>query len=295
MTILEVIRRSTDFLARKGVASSRLQVELLLAHLLRMPRMQIYLSFERALTTAEQDALRALVQRRGQREPLQYIVGSTSFCGLEIALNRHVLIPRPETELLAQRAWTFLQKTDGVPSALELGTGSGCLAIALAHHAAQAKVEATDVSGPALELARLNAQTNHLADRLQFRQGDLFDAAPADARFHLIVSNPPYIPTARIDTLEAEVRDYEPRGALDGGADGQDFYRRIATEAGARLHPGGCVMVELDDEGAAATGAIFQREKWIVESVEKDDRGHERILIARPAHHSHGGESQRIS
>jgi HemK-like putative methylase len=135
MTILDVIQRSTDFLARKGVASPRLQVELLLAHLLRMPRMQLYLSFERALTAAELDALRALVQRRGQREPLQYIVGSTSFCGLEIALNRHVLIPRPETELLAQRAWTFLQKAAGIPSALEIGTGSGCLAIALAHHA----------------------------------------------------------------------------------------------------------------------------------------------------------------
>src|SRR5580658_10065613 len=121
MSILEVIKRSTDFLARKGVASPRLQVELLLAHLLRMPRMKLYLSFERVLSGAELDALRALVQRRGQREPLQYIVGSTSFCGLEIALNRDVLIPRPETELLAERAWTFLQNTAGVPSALEIG------------------------------------------------------------------------------------------------------------------------------------------------------------------------------
>jgi hypothetical protein len=122
-----------------------------------------------------------------------------------------------------------------------------------------------------MELSR-NAETNQVSGRLQFCQGDLFAAVPADARFDLIVSNPPYIPTARIDTLEAEVRDYEPRGALDGGADGQDFYRRIAAEAGARLRPAGCVMVELDDEGAAATGAIFQREKWIVESLEKDDR-----------------------
>src|SRR5277367_6208139 len=163
MSILEVIQRSTDFLARKGVASPRLQVELLLAHLLRMPRMKVYLSFERVLTTAELDALRALVQRRGQREPLQYIVGSTSFCGLEIALNADVLIPRPETELLAERAWTFLQKAEGEPSALEIGTGSGCLAIALAHHAPQAKVEATDISGSALELARRNAEANHVS------------------------------------------------------------------------------------------------------------------------------------
>jgi release factor glutamine methyltransferase len=283
MSILNVIQLSTDFLARKGVASPRLQVELLLAHLLRMPRMQLYLSFERALTTAELDALRALVQRRGQREPLQYIVGSTSFCGLEIALNRDVLIPRPETELLAERAWTFLQKAAGVPYALDLGTGSGCLAIALAHHAPQAKVHATDFSGPALELARRNAQTNQVSDRIQFCQGDLFAATPAGTKFDLIVSNPPYIPTARIDTLETEVRQHEPRSALDGGADGQDFYRRIAAEAGVWLRPAGCIMVELDDEGAAATCAIFQSQKWTVQEVEKDYHGHERILVARLA------------
>src|SRR5580658_9389559 len=143
MKILEVIQRSTDFLAKKGVASPRLQVELLLAHLLRLPRLQLYLSFERVLTKAELDALRALVQRRGQREPLQYIVGSTSFCGLEIAINCHVLIPRPETELLAERAWTFLQKADGEPNVLEIGTGSGCLAVAVAHHAPKSKIYAT--------------------------------------------------------------------------------------------------------------------------------------------------------
>jgi release factor glutamine methyltransferase len=283
MSILDVIQRSTDFLTRKGVASPRLQVELLLAHVLRMPRMQLYLSFERVLTTAELDALRALVQRRGQREPLQYIVASASFCGLEIALNRDVLIPRPETELLAERAWTFLQKGGEVSSALEIGTGSGCLAIAMAHHASQAKVCATDLSGPALELARRNAETNQVSGRVQFCQGDLFEAAPAKERFDLIVSNPPYIPTARIETLEAEVREFEPRPALDGGADGQDFYRRIAAEAGARLRPAGCVMVELDDEGAAATRQIFQREKWMVEGVERDYSGRERILVARLA------------
>jgi release factor glutamine methyltransferase len=295
MKILEVIQRSTDFLARKGVASPRLQVELLLAHVLRMPRLQLYLSFERALTTAELDALRALVQRRGQREPLQYIVGSTSFCGLEIALSRDVLIPRPETELLAERAWTFLQKADGAPSALEIGTGSGCLAISLAHHAPQVKVCATDISRAALELARRNAETHHVSDRIQFCQGDLFGAVPAEARFDLIVSNPPYIPTARINTLEAEVRDHEPHGALDGGADGQDFYRRLAAAAGAWLRPAGCIMVELDDEGTPATREIFQRENWRIEGVEKDYLGQERILIARPADTSQDGKCQTKS
>jgi len=295
MSILEVIQRSTDFLARKGVASPRLQVELLLAHLLRMPRMQLYLNFERVLTTAELDDLRALVQRRGQREPLQYIVASVSFCGLEIALNREVLIPRPETELLAERAWTFLQQSGKAVSALEIGTGSGCLAIALAHHAAQAKVCATDLSRPALELARRNAEANQVAGRVGFCQGDLFAAVPAGAQFDLIVSNPPYIPTARIETLEEEVREFEPRGALDGGADGQDFYRRIAAEAGRRLRPAGCVMLELDEEGAAATRRIFESEKWVVEATERDYNGRERILVARPAAKSQDVESQTMS
>jgi release factor glutamine methyltransferase len=294
MRILEVIQRSTDFLSRKGVSSPRLQVESLLAHLLRMPRMQLYLNFERALSAPELEALRAVVQRRGQREPLQYIVGSTSFCGLEIALNRHVLIPRPETEMLAERAWTFLQNAGENPSALEIGAGSGCLAIALARHAPKAKVLATDSSAPALETARRNAETNQVSDRVQFGQGDLFAAAPPDARFDLIVSNPPYIPTARIGALEAEVRDYEPRAALDGGADGQDFYRRIAAEARAWLRPAGRVMVELDDEGAAATSEIFLEAKWIIDSMEKDYNGRPRILIARPAAKLQDGECQTM-
>jgi release factor glutamine methyltransferase len=283
MKILEVIQRSTDFLAKKGVASPRLQVELLLAHLLRIPRLQLYLNFERMLTTAELDALRAKVQRRGQREPLQYIIGSTSFCGLEIAVNRDVLIPRPETELLAERAWTFLQECEGVPTALDIGTGSGCVAISLAHRVPLIKVCATDMSGAALELAWRNAQSHQVSDRIDFRQGDLFAAVPKGARFNLIVSNPPYIPTARLETLEAEVREHEPRGALDGGPDGQDFYRRMAAEAHGWLRPAGCVMVELDEEGASMTSEIFQNKNWLVEDVEKDYQGHDRILVARPS------------
>lgn len=289
MSILEVIQRSADFLAKKGVASPRLQVELLLAHVLQMPRMKLYLNFERVLTTAELDTLRALVQRRGQREPLQYIAGSTSFCGLEMALNRHVLIPRPETELLAERGWNFLQQRAGATAAWDLGTGSGCLAIALAVHATEARVHATDVSADALEIACKNASRHAVSDRIQFCQGDLFAAAPAGARCDLIISNPPYIPTARIETLEPEVRDFEPRGALDGGADGLDFYRTIAAQAGAFLAPDGQVMLELDEEGADAAREIFQREKWQVEPVQRDYAGQPRILIAHLAPKSHDG------
>jgi release factor glutamine methyltransferase len=280
VSILDVIQRSADFLAKKGVASPRLQVELLLAHALGMPRMKLYLNFERVLTAGELDTLRALVQRRGQREPLQYIVGSASFCGLEMALNPKVLIPRPETELLAERGWKFLQNCAGTPTALDLGTGSGCLAIALARNAPASQIHATDFSGEALEVARQNAERHEVAGRIRWHRGDVFAAVPAELRFDLIVSNPPYIPSARIDTLEPEVREHEPRSALDGGADGLDFYRRMAAEGRPFLRPGGRLMVELDDDGAEAAREIFQRENWSVEAVETDDNRTPRILIA---------------
>jgi release factor glutamine methyltransferase len=292
LSILEVIQRSADFLAKKGVASPRLQVELLLAHALSMPRMKLYLNFERPLSAAELDTVRALVQRRGQREPLQYIVGSTSFCGLEMALDRRVLIPRPETELLAERAWKFLQNCPEPVVSLDLGTGSGCLAISLARNVPSAEVHASDVSAEALEVAQRNARDHALSDRIRWHQGDLFAAVPAEARFDLIVSNPPYIPSARIETLEPEVREHEPRNALDGGADGLDFYRRMAAQARPFLKAGGRVMVELDDDGAEATREIFSRENWTIEAIEKDHNQTPRILIAHLPLGTHDGPSQ---
>ncbi|MGA3178991.1 MAG: peptide chain release factor N(5)-glutamine methyltransferase [Verrucomicrobiota bacterium] len=281
MTILEVIQRGADFLAKKAVLSPRLQVESLLAHALRMPRMKLYLNFERSLTQEELDAVRALVQRRGNREPLQYIVGSAPFCALELAVNPHVLVPRPETELLAERAWIFLKASppDQSAAALDLGTGSGCLAIALAVNVPRAAIHASDASADALALARENAARHHAA--IRFYHGDLFAAVPPSLRFRLIVSNPPYIPTERIQTLDPEVRDHEPRQALDGGADGLDFYRRIAAESGLFLEPDGRLMLELDEESHAAAAEIFRRQNWIVEPVEPDYNQRPRILIAR--------------
>jgi release factor glutamine methyltransferase len=289
VTILEVIQRSADFLGRKGVGAPRLQVELLLAHVLKMPRMNLYLNFERALSAQEVETLRELVRRRGQREPLQYITGSVSFCGLELAVSRHVLVPRPETELLAERAWSFLaQLPPGCQArALDLGTGSGCLAIALAAHAPGARVIATDLSGDALNMARQNAARHQVAERIEFHQGDGFAGLGGQRCFDLIVSNPPYVATAEIQTLEPEVRDHEPRVALDGGRDGLDFYRRIAAEAGAFLRPGGRAMLELNDNGAQRVGKIFVQQGWKVEAIEPDYNHFQRIFIARMATQSH--------
>lgn len=290
MTVLEAIRKSTDFLAKKNVGSARLHAELLLAHLLQLPRMKLYLDFDRVLSPAETDALRELVKRRGLREPLQHILGATCFCGLEIAVNRHALIPRPETELLAEQGWQWLgaRSPASQPAALDFGTGTGCLAIALAAKCPAAKIIALDVSADALRLAQENAARNHLADRIEFMLGDAFAALagpePPDdaaATFDLIISNPPYIPSAEIATLEPEVRDFDPRTALDGGADGLDFYRLLAGHARSRLKPGGKIMLEFGDGQAGAIQAIFGAQNCIVEAVQEDYSQRARILIAR--------------
>ena len=282
MTVLEVIKKSSDFLAKKGVDSPRLQTELLLAHVLKLPRMKLYLNFERALSEPEVNELRELVVRRGEREPLQHIIGSTSFCGLEIAVNRHVLVPRPETELLAELGWKFLSTANSQSStALDFGTGSGCIAIALAVKCPRAEIRALDVSADALAVARRNAESNKVSDRIQFFQGDGFSALATAIQFDLIISNPPYISSVEIATLQPEVRDYDPRQALDGGADGLDVYRRLAVDGGKFLKLGGKLMVEFGDGQADALIKTFAAQNWIVEAVTDDYSHRARILTAR--------------
>jgi release factor glutamine methyltransferase len=282
VTVLEGIQKSAEFLAKKGVEPPRLQAELLLAHILKLPRMKLYLNFERALAPAEVDGLRELVKRRGQREPLQHITGSTSFCGLEIAVNRNVLVPRPETELLAEAGWNFLSTINSpLSTALDFGTGSGCLAIALAAKCPNAKVFTLDVSADALILARQNAVSNKVGDRIEFLQSDRFTALPETIRFDLIISNPPYIPNVEIESLEPEVRDHDPRAALDGGADGLDFYRFLATEARKFLKTGGKIMLEFGDGQADAIKKLFENQNWVVEAIQPDYNQRQRILIAR--------------
>jgi release factor glutamine methyltransferase len=316
VTVLEGIQKSAEFLTKKNIDSPRLQAELLLAHLLKLPRMKLYLNFERALTSVEVDNLRELVRRRAQREPLQHIVGSTSFCGLEIAVNRHVLVPRSETELLAEAGWKFLlestlqraleQPEGWTPTALDFGTGSGCIAIALAMKCPNARIIALDVSTNALELAKQNAARNNAIDRIEFVLSDGFEiflsagqvtrvpelgsqreikdsqrSSLRVAQFDLIISNPPYIASAEIETLEPEVRDFDPRGALDGGTDGLDFYRRLATEARDFLKPNGKIMVEFGEGQSDSIKNIFENQKWIVEAIQEDYTNRARILIAR--------------
>ncbi len=282
MTVLEGIRKSADFLSRKGVDSPRLQSELLLAHALGIPRLKLYLDFDRQLVPGEVEALRGFVQRRASREPLQHIVGRTSVCGFEINVARSVLIPRPETEILAERAWETINALTLNPRVLDFGTGSGCIAIALATKCPRAEVHACDVSSSALEMAQRNAAANQVGHRIQFRASDGFSAFANGEEFDVIVSNPPYIPTAEIQTLEREVKDHDPLLALDGGTDGLAFYRLLATEGGNRLSPGGCLLAEFGDGQAESLHSVFAEAGWGVECF-NDYSGRARILIARKA------------
>jgi len=282
VTVLDIIKRSTGYFEGKGIDSPRLQIELLLAHVLKVPRLKLYLDFERQLSDGELETLREFVRRRGEREPLQYILGTTSFCGLEIAVTPAVLIPRPETELLVEQAWQFLASRGDQPATvLDFGTGSGCIAVAIAHKFPACDVHAIDASEDALQVARTNAE--RVAAKVHFHRGVAIDDLISPRTFDLIVSNPPYIPDAEVERLQPEVRDYEPRLALTGGSEGLDFYRMITFQTQERLTTKGKVIVELGHGQESAARGIFEGEGWSVESVVADYAGTPRILIARRA------------
>ncbi len=285
MTLLEVIQRSGEYLARREVDSPRLQAELILAHVLGLPRLQLYLNFERTLSEDELTRARELVKRRGNREPLQHILGSTCFCGLELEVSPHALIPRPETEQLAELAWTRLHELvkagKASPCVLDFGTGAGALAIALAARCPTAIVHALDVSSSALELARRNARRHAVHERIQFHLGALAEAWCGPRGFDLVVSNPPYIPSADLAALQPEVRDHDPHLALDGGLDGLNFYRQLAAELPPIMAPGAAVLLEFGDGQSGDVTKIFSSQNWIVDGCRQDYSGRPRIFVGR--------------
>ena len=280
MTVREILRQTTERLHRAGVESARTEAEWLLAHVLRLPRLELFLEQSRVLSGQDLAALEALLVRRETREPLQHLLGTAEFCGRVFAVNRHVLIPRPETELLAQWAVKVGQASCPSPRILDFGTGSGCLAITVALELPGAEVHAVDLSPDALAVARANAASLEAVDRMTFHLGDGFHALPAGLRFDLIVTNPPYIATAEIATLQPEVRDFDPALALDGGPDGLDFYRMLAKTAPSWLNPGGQLLAEFGEGQGPDLRALFAQAGWTVEAIQPDDTGRERMLHA---------------
>lgn len=283
MTVLEVIQRSTEFLIRKGVESPRLQSELLLAHVLKVPRMKLYLAFDQSVPIEAEASMRSLVQRRGTREPLQHLTGTTCFLGIDLETTKAALIPRPETEVLAERARQEMQKAspESPLEAIDFGTGSGCLAIALALQSPYCLVHAIDSSEDALALSQKNAQRHQVTEQIRFYHGDGFSPLPKNLLVDLMVSNPPYIPTTEIAELQPEVRQYDPRLALDGGEDGLNFFRLLATEGTRFLKPGKMLMTEFGDGQEVEVSKKFSGERWEIQELIKDLTGRPRILVAR--------------
>lgn len=252
LTLLEIIQKTTDFLASKGVDSARLNAEQLIGHALGLKRMQLYLQFERVLPEVELEKIRPLVKRRAQREPLQHILGTVEWGGLTLKCDRRALVPRPETEELLElvvKRWAASAAEGNSPASarvrvLDLGTGSGALALGLAKAWPEARVTAVDASDEALALARENATTTGLAERVTFLKSNWGSALPSGETFDVIVSNPPYLTEAEVAAAEPEVRVHDPRGALVAADDGLADLRVIVREATARLSPGGLLALE---------------------------------------------------
>ncbi|HUR52615.1 MAG TPA: peptide chain release factor N(5)-glutamine methyltransferase [Gemmataceae bacterium] len=254
-TIKELLRWTIDFLTKKGFPSPRLDAEVLLAHVLKCKRIDLIANSDETPADADRTAFRELIKRRVDHWPVAYLVGSKEFYLLKFEVSPAVLIPRPETETLVLEADRLL-KPLAAPTVLDLCTGSGCIAVVLAHQRKAARVTAVDISPDALDVAKRNAATHTVADRVTFLSGDLFGPVPATP-FDLVVSNPPYVTPAELAALTPDVRDHEPRLALDGGPDGLAFYRRIATGVGPFLKPGGSVLVEIGHTQDEAVRALF--------------------------------------
>ena len=286
-TVRRLLDWTTAFFTRKDVDSPRLSAELLLAHVLGVPRMKLFTDYLRPLAEPELAAYRDLVKRTAEDEPIAYLTGKAHFFTLEFEVSRDVLIPRPDTETLVENVIQTARLQAGLeaPRVLDLCTGSGCIACAIAHELKAATVLATDVSPAAVAVARRNVERLKLGDRVSVEQGDLYEplSRVVDARpFDLIVSNPPYIPTAQVSKLDRSVRDYEPHQALDGGPDGLTLHRRTMEEAGDRLVPGGRVYLEIAfDQGELAKQVVAGYRDFEDVRILKDIEGRDRVVTAR--------------
>ncbi len=282
--LLEILRRAERYLADGGVERARLEAEHLLAHILGCSRLDLYLQFERPLHEAELEPFRELLRKRRQRVPCQYLIGETEFYGVPFAVDERVLIPRPETEHLVEAALDRLRALEDTaePLVYEIGTGSGCVAVAIAHEATRCRVIASDASAAALEMARANAERNRVADRVTFVEGNLFEPYVPEAGADLIVSNPPYVSHDEWDKLPEEIRLHEPREALDGGPDGLRVIRELVAGSPGHLKPGGWLLLEVGHTQAPAVKELMAATGALEELETVRDYGRiERVVIGR--------------
>jgi len=274
MTVLELINATTPFFAKHDVPSPRLTVELMLAEILQKTRMQLYLEYDQPVPEPALERLRPLVKRRAEGEPLEYLLGAATFAGHRVEVTPDVLIPRPETEILLEAAIKLI-KPAGLP-VLDVGTGSGILALALARKFPELEIVATDISAAALAQARRNTEG---CGKIRHVESDLMGDPSLPGRFQMIVANLPYIPTGQIDGLMREVR-HEPRLALDGGPDGLDLIRRLIAQSAGKTR---YLALELGDGQAAVAKTLCLDAGYALIDILPDFTERERILIAE--HH----------
>ncbi len=281
LNILKAITLSAEYLEKKGVESPRLNAELLLADVLNYKRMDLYLHFDQPLKEVEIERYRELIRRRGTREPLQYILGYTEFYGLKFDVNEHVLIPRPETELLVEKIIDLYQDTSSL-KILDVGTGSGNIAVTLALNLKDVRIVAIDKSNEALELARHNASLHGITDSIEFIRKDIFDEYLfQEIRFDIIVSNPPYVSYNEYNKLQEEVARYEPDIAVTDYKDGFSFYRRISQLATQFLSTGGRLFFELGQGQAAEVASIMKNLEFINIEIIQDYQKIDRIIFGQ--------------
>lgn len=285
-TIRRLLTWTQDYFKQREIESPRLCAEILLAHALQTERLRLYTRFDEEPAAPARDRFRELVKEAAGGKPIAYLTGVKEFYSLTFEVTPDVLIPRPETEILVERTISILRSAPTPPAILDLCTGSGCIAIALAKHLATATVFASDIAEPAVAVARRNAARHGVAERIDFRAGDLFAPWQAGAdpgqTFDVVVSNPPYIADAD-PLVEPGVRDHEPRGALFAGADGLDVIRRVLAEAPRWLNTGGHLLMEIGYDQAAAVRSLAAAEVWTGATTYRDGGGHERVLHVRRA------------
>lgn len=291
LTLGEALQKSARYFEHQGCESPRLSAELLLARVLNTDRLHLYMEFSRPLTERETSEYREMVRRRGQGEPVAYLLGRKEFYSLEFEVDRSVLIPRPETELLVQTALEILNnKGSETVTVWDVGTGSGAVSVSLAVHKKNSRIMATDVSVSALGIAERNAAKHGVLEQLEFFCADLDQPLPDTKNkeafeemlsrgFDVVVSNPPYIASADIETLQREIRDWEPRVALDGGQDGLSVVRRLFAQAHKYLRESGVLLVELGDSQAMSLFDEMDRD-WKLET-RRDLSGRERVIVAQ--------------
>jgi release factor glutamine methyltransferase len=281
-TIARLLAWTTEFFSRRELESPRLCAELLLAHALGCQRLELYTRHEQVPPQGALASFREAVREAASGRPIAYLTGFKEFFSLAFEVTPAVLIPRPETEVLVERTIALIRSTDPrLRRVLDLGTGSGCIAVSLARHLPGAQVFASDISAAALDVARRNAERHGLLDRIEFREGDLLACWQDVEPFDVIVSNPPYIGTREADELPASVREYEPHAALYAGEDGLAVLRRIAAEAPSRLVAGGHLLTEVGYRQSAAVRALLDEAGWRDIVTYRDDLRHERVVHAR--------------